>query len=62
MQGLSRLFFPLPSIFNLIGGSWIRLPAIAYSAHVSTTLVPVLAHVLFGEDAMGEQALVVDGV
>ena len=35
------------------GGSWIRLPGIAYSAHVCTTLVPVLAHILFDENPHG---------
>ena len=26
---------------------WIRTPAIIYSTHVATTLVPILAHILF---------------
>ncbi len=32
----------------LIGGcKWIRTPAIIYSVHVATTLIPILSHVLF---------------
>lgn len=32
----------------LIGGcKWIRTPAIIYSVHVATTLVPILSHILF---------------
>lgn len=29
------------------GCKWIRTPAIVYSTHVATTLVPILAHILF---------------
>ncbi|XP_039986607.1 sigma intracellular receptor 2 isoform X2 [Xiphias gladius] len=29
------------------GCKWIRTPAIMYSTHVATTLVPILAHILF---------------
>ncbi|XP_072315077.1 sigma intracellular receptor 2 [Eucyclogobius newberryi] len=40
-------FFPIAAYAFLKGGcSWIRTPAIVYSAHVATTLVPILAHIL----------------
>lgn len=29
------------------GCKWIRIPAIVYSTHVATTLIPILAHILF---------------
>lgn len=29
------------------GCKWIRTPAIIYSAHVATTLLPILSHILF---------------
>ncbi|XP_029923093.1 sigma intracellular receptor 2 [Myripristis murdjan] len=41
-------FFPVAAYAFLKGGcKWIRTPAIVYSAHVATTLVPILAHILF---------------
>ncbi|XP_075993230.1 sigma intracellular receptor 2 [Genypterus blacodes] len=41
-------FFPVAAYAFLKGGcQWIRTPAIVYSAHVATTLVPILAHILF---------------
>lgn len=37
-----------PCVSCLSGGcKWIRTPAIVYSTHVATTLVPILAHILF---------------
>ncbi|XP_059187830.1 sigma intracellular receptor 2 [Centropristis striata] len=41
-------FFPVAAYAFLKGGcTWIRTPAIVYSTHVATTLVPILAHILF---------------
>ncbi|KAM6933097.1 sigma intracellular receptor 2 [Xenentodon cancila] len=41
-------FFPIAAYAFLKGGcKWIRTPAIVYSTHVATTLVPILAHILF---------------
>ncbi|XP_037630483.1 sigma intracellular receptor 2 [Sebastes umbrosus] len=41
-------FFPVAAYAFLKGGcKWIRTPAIIYSTHVATTLVPILAHILF---------------
>nr|XP_040030435.1 sigma intracellular receptor 2 [Gasterosteus aculeatus aculeatus] len=41
-------FFPVAAYAFLKGGcKWIRTPAIVYSTHVATTLVPILAHILF---------------
>ncbi|XP_047449868.1 sigma intracellular receptor 2 [Mugil cephalus] len=41
-------FFPVAAYAFLKGGcKWIRTPAIVYSAHVATTLLPILAHILF---------------
>ncbi|XP_077064544.1 sigma intracellular receptor 2 [Siphateles boraxobius] len=41
-------FFPVAAYAFLKGGcKWIRTPAIIYSVHVATTLVPILSHVLF---------------
>ncbi|CAK6970341.1 sigma intracellular receptor 2 [Scomber scombrus] len=45
---LQTPFFPIAAYAFLKGGcKWIRTPAIVYSTHVATTLVPILAHVLF---------------
>ncbi|XP_041797282.1 sigma intracellular receptor 2 [Chelmon rostratus] len=41
-------FFPIAAYAFLKGGcKWIRTPAILYSAHVATTLLPILGHILF---------------
>ncbi|XP_028321107.1 sigma intracellular receptor 2 [Gouania willdenowi] len=41
-------FFPVAAYAFLRGGcQWIRTPSIIYSTHVATTLVPILAHILF---------------
>ncbi|XP_035536068.1 sigma intracellular receptor 2 [Morone saxatilis] len=41
-------FFPVAAYAFLKGGcKWIRTPAIVYSAHVATTLVPILSRILF---------------
>ncbi|XP_061868462.1 sigma intracellular receptor 2 [Colius striatus] len=40
-------FFPVAFYAFLKGGcKWIRTPAIIYSTHVATTLLPILAHIL----------------
>ncbi|XP_056139870.1 sigma intracellular receptor 2 [Lampris incognitus] len=45
---LQTPFFPVAAYAFLKGGCrWIRTPAIIYSTHVATTLVPILAHILF---------------
>ncbi|XP_034384696.1 sigma intracellular receptor 2 [Cyclopterus lumpus] len=45
---LQMPFFPVAAYAFLKGGcTWIRTPAIVYSTHVATTLVPILAHILF---------------
>lgn len=47
---LQMPFFPIAAYAFLKGGcSWIRTPAIVYSTHVATTLVPILAHILFSQ-------------
>nr|XP_020443799.1 transmembrane protein 97 [Monopterus albus] len=41
-------FFPIAAYAFLKGScKWIQIPAIMYSTHVATTLVPILAHILF---------------
>ncbi|KAI1893378.1 hypothetical protein AGOR_G00123120 [Albula goreensis] len=41
-------FFPLATYAFWKGGCrWIRTPAIVYSTHVATTLIPILSYVLF---------------
>ncbi|TRY99764.1 hypothetical protein DNTS_020938 [Danionella cerebrum] len=41
-------FFPVAAYAFLKGGcKWIRTPSIIYSAHVATTLVAILSHILF---------------
>uniref|UniRef100_A0A3Q4BST6 Transmembrane protein 97 n=1 Tax=Mola mola TaxID=94237 RepID=A0A3Q4BST6_MOLML len=41
-------FFPIAAYAFLKGGCrWIRTPAILYSTHVATTLLPILSHILF---------------
>jgi len=38
----------LQQLFLLLGNqSWIRIPSIVYSAHVSTTVLPILSHFVF---------------
>uniref|UniRef100_A0A1A7WCY2 Transmembrane protein 97 n=2 Tax=Iconisemion striatum TaxID=60296 RepID=A0A1A7WCY2_9TELE len=45
---LQTPFFPVAAYAFLKGGcKWIRTPAIVYSTHVATTLVPILSHILF---------------
>ncbi|CAH2219828.1 transmembrane 97 [Pelobates cultripes] len=50
-EGLVQLpFFPVAAYAFYKGGcKWIRIPAIVYSAHVATTVIAIIAHVLFGE-------------
>ncbi|XP_028857344.1 sigma intracellular receptor 2 [Denticeps clupeoides] len=44
---LQMPFFPVAAYAFWKGGCrWIRTPAIIYSAHVATTLIPILAHIL----------------
>ncbi|KAM9852813.1 sigma intracellular receptor 2 [Aulostomus maculatus] len=40
-------FFIAAYAFQKGSCKWIRIPAIVYSTHVATTLVPILAHILF---------------
>ncbi|XP_017277502.1 sigma intracellular receptor 2 [Kryptolebias marmoratus] len=45
---LQTPFFPIAAYAFLKGGCrWIRTPAILYATHVATTLLPILAHILF---------------
>ncbi|XP_008300902.1 sigma intracellular receptor 2 [Stegastes partitus] len=45
---LQTPFFPIAAYAFLKGScKWIRTPAIIYSTHVATTLIPILAHILF---------------
>ncbi|XP_051937140.1 sigma intracellular receptor 2 [Hippocampus zosterae] len=48
-EGLLQLpFFPIAAYAFLKGSChWIRTPAIIYSTHVATTLIPILSHILF---------------
>ncbi|NWH77852.1 SGMR2 protein, partial [Piaya cayana] len=59
---LQMPFFPIAAYAFLKGGcKWIRTPAIIYSTHVATTLVPILAHILFHDfskpEDLGPQTL-----
>ncbi|NXY51828.1 SGMR2 protein, partial [Ceuthmochares aereus] len=52
---LQMPFFPIAAYAFLKGGcKWIRTPAIIYSTHVATTLVPILAHILFHDFSKSE--------
>lgn len=43
-------FFAVAAYAFLKGGcKWIRTPAIIYSVHVATTLIPILSHIIFHE-------------
>ncbi|TKS81501.1 Transmembrane protein 97 [Collichthys lucidus] len=43
-------FFPVATYAFLKGGcKWIRTPAIIYSVHVATTLLPIIGHILFSQ-------------
>ncbi|MBN3319941.1 SGMR2 protein, partial [Atractosteus spatula] len=45
---LQTPFFPVAAYAFYKGGCrWIRTPAIVYATHVATTLIPILAHILF---------------
>uniref|UniRef100_A0A8D0G765 Transmembrane protein 97 n=1 Tax=Sphenodon punctatus TaxID=8508 RepID=A0A8D0G765_SPHPU len=47
---LQMPFFPVAVYAFVKGGcKWIRIPAIIYSTHVATTLLPILAHILFND-------------
>ncbi|XP_053562241.1 sigma intracellular receptor 2 [Bombina bombina] len=49
-------FFPVASYAFFKGGcKWIRIPAIVYSAHVATTVIAIIAHVLFGDFPKSDQ-------
>ncbi|KAM8991680.1 sigma intracellular receptor 2 [Guaruba guarouba] len=49
-------FFPIAAYAFLKGSCrWIRTPAIIYSTHVATTLVAILAHILFHDFSGPEQ-------
>ncbi|XP_019366583.1 PREDICTED: transmembrane protein 97 [Gavialis gangeticus] len=49
-------FFPFAAYAFFKGGcKWIRTPAIIYSTHVATTLLPVLAHILFHDFSQSKQ-------
>ncbi|KAJ3299891.1 Transmembrane protein 97 [Borealophlyctis nickersoniae] len=48
-----EFFFQLPAFFYLAAGFWndraaIRIPAIVYSAHVCTTMIPILSEIVLG--------------
>ncbi|XP_065588279.1 sigma intracellular receptor 2 [Cyrtonyx montezumae] len=48
-------FFPVAAYAFLKGGcKWIRTPAIIYSTHVATTLLAILAHILFHDFSASE--------
>ncbi|XP_010223460.1 PREDICTED: transmembrane protein 97 [Tinamus guttatus] len=50
-------FFPIAAYAFLKGGcKWIRTPAIIYSSHVATTLLPILAHILFHDFSKSEHS------
>ncbi|XP_063002771.1 sigma intracellular receptor 2 [Elgaria multicarinata webbii] len=45
-------FFPVAAYAFWKGHcQWIRTPAIIYAVHVTTTLLPILAHIMFGDFA-----------
>nr|XP_057902767.1 sigma intracellular receptor 2 [Doryrhamphus excisus] len=45
---LQTPFFPVAAYAFFKGGRhWIRTPAIVYSTHVATTMIPILSHILF---------------
>ncbi|XP_023700691.1 sigma intracellular receptor 2 [Paramormyrops kingsleyae] len=47
---LQMPFFPIAAYAFLKGSCrWIRTPAIIYSTHVATTLIPILAYILFNQ-------------
>ncbi|KAM4795303.1 sigma intracellular receptor 2 [Rhinophrynus dorsalis] len=50
-EGILQLpFFPVATYAFYKGGcKWIRIPAIVYSAHVATTVIAIIVHVLFGD-------------
>ncbi|NXG34805.1 SGMR2 protein, partial [Dromaius novaehollandiae] len=52
---LQMPFFPIAAYAFLKGGcKWIRTPAIIYSSHVATTLLPIIAHILFHDFSKSE--------
>ncbi|XP_075296380.1 sigma intracellular receptor 2 [Opisthocomus hoazin] len=52
---LQMPFFPVAAYAFFKGGcKWIRTPAIIYSTHVATTLIAILAHILFHDFSTSE--------
>uniref|UniRef100_A0A8B9UCH7 Transmembrane protein 97 n=2 Tax=Anas TaxID=8835 RepID=A0A8B9UCH7_9AVES len=52
---LQMPFFPIAAYAFIKGGcKWIRTPAIIYSTHVATSLVAILAHILFHDFSKSE--------
>eukprot|EP00043_Microstomoeca_roanoka_P010467 m.99344 g.99344 ORF g.99344 m.99344 type:complete len:203 (-) comp14904_c0_seq1:4928-5536(-) len=45
-------FFGLALYAMHTGGSWIRIPGIIYGSHVSTTVIAVLADLLFSDNGL----------
>ncbi|KAF0978513.1 hypothetical protein FDP41_002333 [Naegleria fowleri] len=59
--GVCEIFVQLPFFFIALyafvaGKNWIRIPAIIYSAHVMTTLVPIMAVFLFDKEYLNHNA------
>ncbi|RXM32784.1 Transmembrane protein 97 [Acipenser ruthenus] len=51
---LQTPFFPVAAYAFFKGGCrWIRTPAIVYATHVATSVVPIIAHVLFHDFPKG---------
>ncbi|XP_037267418.1 sigma intracellular receptor 2 [Falco biarmicus] len=52
---LQMPFFPV-AVYAFLKGSckWIRTPAVIYSTHVATTLLAILAHILFHDFSKSE--------
>lgn len=54
-------FFFVATYAFIAKANWIRIPALIYGVHVSTTMVPILAEILYGSHS-GPHSLALAGI
>lgn len=63
----AELVLQLPFFFVAIYGiafekKWIRVPAVIYGSHVATTVIPILAEVIFSSELLVNEKLILCSV
>lgn len=48
-------FFFVAAYGIIMGRNWLRVPLLAYSVHVATTMLPITADILYGPKAGDER-------